>query len=125
MSTVIFDIECNGFIDTVTRCVCIGYQIDGADPIIAHTSEQIKEALTAIENAETVIGHNIIAFDLPVLRKLYPKWSGPLGTVRDTLTLARLISPDIRNDDLQVENFPGKLIGSHSLKAWGYRLNIS
>jgi DNA polymerase I-like protein with 3'-5' exonuclease and polymerase domains len=125
MSTVIFDIECNGFIDTVTRCVCIGYQIDGADPIIAHTPEQIKEALTAIENAETVIGHNIIAFDLPVLRKLYPKWRGPLGTVRDTLTLARLISPDIRNDDLQVENFPGKLIGSHSLKAWGYRLNIS
>ena len=125
MSTVIFDIECNGFIDTVTRCVCIGYQIDGDAPIIAHTPEQILEALRVIENAETAIGHNVIAFDLPVLRKLYPTWRGPLGTVRDTLTLARLISPDIRNDDLQTEDFPGNLVGSHSLKAWGYRLNIS
>ena len=124
MSTVFFDIECNGFIDKVTRCVCIGYQIDGGPSQIAFTPEQIDTALDAIKNADVVIGHNILAFDLPVLHKLYPKWEGPLGTVRDTLVMARLVHPDIRDDDFQDENFPKTLVGSHSLRAWGTRLNM-
>jgi DNA polymerase-1 len=124
MSTVTFDIECNGFIDTVTRCVCIGYSIDGGDPIIAFTPEHISTALDAIRNADVVIGHNIIAFDIPVLNKLYPKWGGPLGKIRDTLVLARLVHPDIRDDDFHATAFPPTLIGSHSLKAWGVRLNM-
>lgn len=124
MSTVFFDIECNGFIDKVTRCVCIGYQIDGGPSQIAFTPEQIDTALDAIKNADVVIGHNIIAFDLPVLHKLYPKWTGPLGKVRDTLVMARLVHPDIRDDDFQDESFPRTLVGSHSLKAWGTRLKM-
>lgn len=124
MSTVFFDIECNGFIDKVTRCVCIGYQIDGGPSQIAFTPQQIDTALDAIKNADVVIGHNILAFDLPVLHKLYPKWEGPLGTVRDTLVMARLVHPDIRDDDFQDENFPKTLVGSHSLRAWGNRLNM-
>lgn len=121
---VFFDIECNGFIDKVTRCVCIGYRIDNQPTQIAFTPEQIDAALDVIKNADVVIGHNILAFDLPVLRKLYPDWSGPLGKVRDTLVMARLCHPDIRDDDHQHEGFPSNLIGSHSLKAWGVRLNI-
>lgn len=121
MSKVIFDIECNGFIDTVTECVCIGYQVDGV-PYMAHTPEQINKALKEITKADFVIGHNIMAFDIPVLKKLYPWWRGPLGTVRDTLVMARLVHPDIRDDDFQTPGFPSKLVGSHSLKAWGYRL---
>lgn len=122
MSTVVFDIECNGFLDTVTRCVCIGYTVDGGAPRIAFTPEQIDAALDAIKNADVVIGHNIVAFDLPVLRKLYPKWEGPTGTVRDTLVMARLVHPDIRDDDFQDDSFPRTLVGSHALKAWGIRL---
>lgn len=121
MSTVYFDIECNGFIEKVTRCVCIGYRIDGGETKIAYTPEQIATALDAIANADVVIGHNIVAFDLPVLKKLYPNWKGP-RTVIDTLVMARLVHPDIRDDDFQTEGFPTELTGSHSLKAWGVRL---
>ena len=44
------------------------------------------------------------------------------GLLRDTVLLSRLIHPDIRDSDFKRANFPKELIGSHSLKAWGYRL---
>ena len=30
--------------------------------------------------------------------------------------------PDVRSDDFKRNYFPKQLIGSHSLKAWGYRI---
>ena len=124
MDTIYFDIECNGLLDTVDRIICIGWKRKGQEPVIAVTPDQINEALRAIRLADIVIGHNVIAFDLPVLRKLFPQWRGPGGVVRDTLVLARLTHPDIKDDDFQTEGFPSELIGSHSLKAWGYRLGM-
>jgi DNA polymerase-1 len=125
MDTIYFDIESNGLLDTTDRLICIGWQRKGQEPQIAFTPEQIQEALSAISLADEVVGHNVIAFDIPVLKKLYPQWSGPKGAVRDTLVLARLVHPDIKDDDFQKEGFPKELIGSHSLKAWGERLGMS
>jgi hypothetical protein len=42
--------------------------------------------------------------------------------VQDTAIMGRLLFPDVRNDDFKREEFPKELIGSHSLKAWGYRI---
>jgi len=126
MDTLYFDIESNGLLDTADRIICIGLKRRGeAEPTIAFTESQIADALRAIELADVVIGHNILAFDLPVLRKLYPTWKGPSGAVRDTLVKARLAVPDIKDDDFQTAGFPKELIGSHSLKAWGHRLGVA
>jgi DNA polymerase I-like protein with 3'-5' exonuclease and polymerase domains len=60
----------------------------------------------ASENVDTLVGHNIINFDVPVLRRLTGMdWSFNL---RDTLVLSRLYNPS--------------LDGGHSLRAWGERL---
>jgi DNA polymerase I-like protein with 3'-5' exonuclease and polymerase domains len=71
-----------------------------------------------------LIGHNIMAFDLPALRKLINFHA--IKPVYDTLVLSRLKHPDLRNDDFGTLNsgFPKDLVGSHSLKAWGHRLGI-
>ena len=46
----------------------------------------------------------------------------------DTLVLSRLIKCDLKNDDynsrLTADVFPKKYYGSHSLKAWGFRLGV-
>ena len=47
--------------------------------------------------------------------------------VTDTLVLSRLLHADMKNEDADraftgKTDFPKKYLGSHSLKAWGYRL---
>ena len=84
----------------------------------------------ALDKGETICGHNIIDFDIPCLEKLYPEIfhvsREQRKYVRDTLVLARLIYGNIKDYDYDLfkkGRLAGKLIGSQSLKAWGYRLS--
>ncbi len=127
----IFDIESDGLLDVCSKmhCLCM------ADPathetISAHdhgAEISIEHALDKLEHADRIIGHNIIDFDVPAITKLYPGWS-PRGEIIDTLVLSRLIWPNLKELDFAFARkykwFPKKLIGSHSLKAWGYRQGI-
>lgn len=76
--------------------------------------------------ADLVIGHNIIDFDLLALALVYPWFKLKKSCViRDTLVLTRLMWPHIKDRDFELAKkgrLPKKLIGSHSLEAWGYRL---
>ena len=74
-----------------------------------------------LSQAERLVGHNVIDFDIPALKKLYG-FSPPLVKVLDTLVLSRCTFPDLRNDDWSRNNFDKELVGSHSLKAWGHRM---
>jgi DNA polymerase I len=78
-----------------------------------------------LQDADAVVAHNAIPFDVPVLQKFYPEFKPK--KVYDTLTLARLAWPDIgASDHARHQNgtLPGNLIGSHSLEAWGFRLGV-
>lgn len=84
--------------------------------------EDIDKGLEELYDADTIIGHNIVGFDLPALWKA-KRWAPRPGTRRvDTLIVARMLHPNIKNEDFKRKDFPRKLIGSHSLKAWGLRL---
>ena len=69
-----------------------------------------------------VIGHNIVKYDIPVIQKFYPTFR-PKQVV-DTMILSTLAFSDIGANDKDVSRVPSKLKGTHSLKAWGYRLGI-
>jgi DNA polymerase I-like protein with 3'-5' exonuclease and polymerase domains len=73
-------------------------------------------------NADLIIGHNVIRFDIPLIKKLYPWFEIQEDRVRDTLVCTRLLWPDIAERDLAKGRALGKLTGSHSLEAWGKRL---
>jgi hypothetical protein len=77
-------------------------------------------------SADLLVGHNLIGYDIPTLEDLYP-WFEVSGLIRDTLILTRLLFSDIKDDDFvkfRKGSLPGKLIGMHSLKAWGYRIGV-
>lgn len=120
----VLDIETDSLDDVkniwsiVLRDVDSGNIIASTCPGIGHSA-----AFELIQQADELVGHNILAFDLPVLARFgcCPKHS---CTVTDTLVLARAAWPDVRNDDFKRQNFPKDMIGSHSLKAWGARLGI-
>jgi DNA polymerase I-like protein with 3'-5' exonuclease and polymerase domains len=66
---------------------------------------------------EQVVGHNIIGFDAPVLKKVWGVGI-PDNMLVDTLVMSRLYKPDIE----VVLPKEGKAPTPHSLEAWGHRL---
>ena len=133
MPRLVFDIETDGLLGTCTKLHSLvvkdfdtGAVTSCCEPhnVTRKPYAPLTTGLTMLQTAEEIIGHNIIKFDVPALQKLYPWWS-PEGKITDTLVLTRLIWSNIKDGDLgrvRQKLLPGKLIGSHSLEAWGYRL---
>jgi DNA polymerase-1 len=123
----VFDLESNGLLDTISTIHCIVLRHVETDEVQTYGPDEIFGALFTLMNAEEVIGHNIIAYDIPALQKVYPGFD-ILGQVTDTLVLSRLICTTLAEEDSirHAKNpgaFPRKLTGSHSLKAWGIRMS--
>ena len=124
-----FDIETDGLLSDATKVHCIGLTVEGAKASQIYANHQgydcIEDALDIMTNAETLIGHNIIGFDLPVLQKVLG-WKHRESTqIEDTLIISRLMFPNMMELDAKPPmRVPRKLWGSHGLKAWGYRLGL-
>ncbi len=130
MSRYVFDIETDNLLDKLTKVHSLVYKdIDhGYSVSCAIVNEgEIEAGLKALMEADLIVGHNIIEFDIPALQKVYP-WFKPRGLVRDTLVLSRLIKADSQSHidmDWKLANrgkMPKKMVGRHSLESWGYRL---
>ena len=113
----VFDIETDGFLNQCTKVHCIVLKDIDTNEIIKLNNE---EAIKKLEQADLIIGHNIIKFDMPVLQKFYD--FKPKGKVFDTIVATRLLYPDIKERDFKRNDFPTNCIGRHSLKAWGFRV---
>jgi DNA polymerase-1 len=73
-------------------------------------------------NAGTLVGHNIISYDIPLIQEAYD--FDFKGQVVDTLVLSRLFYPHVLDRDYEIRprGMPERLYGRHSLEAWGHRL---
>ena len=119
----IWDIEADNLLDEVTQVWCHVFRDVDTDEVHTFDPTQTQDALAFMDKAETLIGHNVIDYDLRVIKKLHGYTYK--GEVIDTLVYSRTVWPDVKEIDFKLNkrgNFPQKLIGSHSLKAWGYRL---
>jgi DNA polymerase I-like protein with 3'-5' exonuclease and polymerase domains len=88
--------------------------------------DRISDGLEHLARAHVLIGHNIIFYDIPVIKKLYPFYTFKAARKIDTLICTRLIWPKEKLYDIDSEQYqevPKGLYGSASLKAWGYRLS--
>jgi hypothetical protein len=88
----------------------------------------ITDGIRLLEQADELVAHNGFWFDYQAIRKIYPNFR-PRGVLRDSLAEARLVYSNIHDIDFtrlrkRQGELPNKLIGSHSLKAWGYRLGV-
>ena len=102
---LIFDIETDDLDATKVWCI-VAKELDGKS--YRFTPDEIEDGIKLLQDADTLIGHNIIGFDLPVLGNLYNfKYN---GKIIDALVMSRLYNPVREN--------------GHSLKTWGYRLGI-
>lgn len=108
---IFLDIETNLKHDTIWLCVT-KHNTTGE---VRHWRE--SDTLQQYLEGEQVVGHNIIGFDAPVLKKVWGVGI-PDNMLVDTLVMSRLYKPDI---DIVIPE-QGKAPSPHSLEAWGYRL---
>lgn len=102
-SKIIFDIEADGLTPNNVWCI-VAKELNGTSHTFDNT--QIEEGIKFLQEADTLIGHNIIGYDIPVLEKLYDAKFN--CKIEDTLVMSRLFNPVREN--------------GHSLKAWGWRV---
>lgn len=123
---LVFDIETDGLYNNVTQIHCVAIKdLDNGETYVFNDQgnrEPIVRAVTMLEEAETIIGHNVIGYDIPVIQKFYAFFQPP--RVLDTLLLSRLYHPNIREIDSTRNwlHMPLQLYGRHSLESYGYRL---
>ena len=104
-SKIVFDIEADGLHPNNVWCI-VAKELDGK--IHTFDNTQIHEGIKFLQEADTLIGHNIIGYDIPVLEKLYDvKFD---CKIEDTLVMSRLFNPVREN--------------GHALKAWGWRVGM-
>ena len=104
---LVFDIEANGLFFEADTIWCI-VAIDENDKVYSFKPDKIKEGIEFLQSADKLIGHNIIGYDIPVIKKLYDIDLHKTSKVLDTLVLSRISNP-VRE-------------GGHSIEKWGYRL---
>ena len=112
MRQLVFDIETNGLKPTKVWCVVL-VDIAKNNTHVCYNKEQFLSRLNGtfdpahVAEPVELIGHNILAYDVPVLEKLWGiSFAGHKLT--DTLVMSRLADPSRE--------------GGHSLESWGKRL---
>lgn len=144
---LLFDLETDGLLDELTTVHCAwSYDLD-SEEWKSYTPETAHLLWRDLAEADELWGHNIISFDLPALKKVYGESEGfdnfwrntylQGGTrVFDTMVMSRLVWSDIMSSDMEnlargrlalppdEPKAKKALLGSHSLRAWGYRLGV-
>ena len=123
---LIFDIETDGLLPELTKIHCLVAKDIETNQLYSYRPDKVEDGLQLLSEAEEIIAHNGIGFDIPAIKKVFPDWNTK-AKILDTLVLSRLIWPDLKNNDFATSKkhgFEPRLIGSHGLEAWGRRLNI-
>ena len=124
---LVFDLETDGLLNDVTQIHCLVIHDSETEQTIHYNDqgnqEPIVRGIQRLEDADVIVGHNIVGYDLPVIHKLYP-WFDPQALIVDTLLLSRLSHTDMLEIDKKrsISNMPLQLYGRHSLESYGYRL---
>ena len=131
MAKYIFDLESDGLLSKITKLHCIVLKNIEDNTIISCANHlgypSIETALDYISEADLLVGHNILKYDIPALAKLYPNLKlKSTCKFYDTLVSSRLFWPELEPvDRAKWSHIESKYIGRHSLAAWGERLGVA
>lgn len=113
MSRLLFDMECDGLYHQATQIWCIVTRDLDTGEVKKYYEQTLGDGINNLSMADTLIGHNIIGYDIPVLHKLTDFRT--TGELFDTLVVSRLLNPDRPLPRGMTKKAP------HSVEAWGRR----
>lgn len=124
----VFDIETNGFLEKLNTIHSLVLQdVETGEVFSFHKTRDVTRGLEMLMEADLIVGHNIIKFDIPAITKVFPWFKIDKKKVFDTLVASRLIWTNLADtDQIKIKRnqteLVRKFIGSHGLEAWGLRL---
>ena len=104
---LVFDIETDGLNPSVIWCLVAQ---DEHGKFYHFYEDTLDEGIKFLQKADRLIGHNILGYDIPVIKKLTGVDLYNSDKVIDTLVLSRLLNPTRE--------------GGHSIAKWGYKLGL-
>jgi len=105
---LVFDIETDDL--KATKVWCIVAQDVDTNEIFKFPPSKLDDGVKLLQSADRLIGHNIIGFDVPMIKKFFDV-DLTNKELLDTLVLSRLFNPTRE--------------GGHSLEKWGYKLGFN
>ena len=127
----LIDIETDGFLEKLTQIYCaVMYDTETQEYTrynAQNNGQRSIEDFLEDTSSGDLLAHYGLGFDYLAIKKLYPDWK-PTGRLYDSVLISQLIWTNLKEIDfakitkIRYKDFPRKLIGSHSLKAWGERL---
>jgi len=102
---LVFDIETDDLKATLIHCI-VAKDVDTQE-VFTFSPDNLQAGYEFLATADTLIGHNIIGFDIPMVHKFSNVDLSKIPVI-DTLVLSRLFNPARE--------------GGHSLEKWGYKL---
>ena len=105
---LVFDIETDGLKPSVIWCLVAQDVI--SEKFYHFYEDTLNEGIKFLQQADTLIGHNILGYDIPVIKKLTGVDLYNSDKIIDTLVLSRLLNPTRE--------------GGHSIAKWGYKLGV-
>ena len=125
MARFAFDIETNGLLDTMDTIHSLVIQDADTGKVHCLSGKYIEDGIWMLHDADQIIGHNLIGFDIPAIQLIYPEFQPNVEQVYDTLVMSRVIWANLMDrdaKDIAVGKLEKRLIGSHGLEAWGQPL---
>ncbi len=111
MSRILFDLEADGLLHTVKHTWCLCMKDVDTEEKWSFGPREFNDGLSFMfERATVLMGHNVIGYDIPVIKKLHWlfEWPKKWPLIVDTLVISRALWPERP--------------GGHALAAWGERL---
>ena len=109
---IIFDLETNGLLETVDK-VWVASWLTEDGPQTETYRTGFYEFFKSLGKGQRIVGHNIVNYDLPVLKKLFDWSPSEDQELFDTTIWSRMLWPDIPT--------PKGCRHAHSLQAWAIR----
>lgn len=117
---VVIDIEANGLLDTISKLHCaVAMTLDNKQ-VWRFEPHQMKEFCEFLDTVDVWVGHNIIQYDIPAVKKMLGYEFK--GKRVDTLLMSRLQNPH-RTAPFHAKN-KKEAMKVHGLYAWGVRVGI-
>lgn len=121
MKYTIFDLEGDGLLDTITKIHCLSYNIlnEKGVTIDKGSFTDYDDMRLFMNFQECLIGHNVVRYDIPVIKKILGISLNPKTIVVDTLGLSWYLYPMTK--DKEGNTCIRRL---HGLEAWGEELGV-
>lgn len=129
---IVWDIEANGLRGEADKIWCLCAKIIGFDKPIKFDGSELREGIIEpLFSNKIIIGHNIINYDIPMIKKFYNLDLIDLvgqENIIDTYIWSMTLHPDRQLPKGCPESVYNPVtkrsqkIGPHGLESWGYRV---